>query len=175
MFALAIGFGASVVAGVGDEVGADGSVDIGAVGSVDVGADGSVDVGADGFTGAIGVDGEGGCDVAGTNVGADGVEGAVTDGEAISVACAWSGFPMTAGQLADNAAESGVEICPSPHTMSPPKCAVIPIAIATTSVVMREIFNKPGHESLRTSDVMNASAINPAELPIPNQRCKNNS
>ena len=159
MFALAIGFGASVGAGVGDEVGADGGVDVGAAG----------------FTGAISVDGADGCDVAGTNVGADGVEGAVTDGEAISVACAWSGFPMTAGQLADNAAESGVEICPSPHTMSPPKCAVIPIAIATTSEVMREIFNKPGHESLRTSDVMNASAINPAELPIPNQRCKNNS
>ena len=74
MFALAIGFGASVGAGVGGEVGADGGVDVGAAG----------------FTGAISVDGADGCDVAGTNVGADGVEGAVTDGEAISVACAWS-------------------------------------------------------------------------------------
>jgi len=86
MFALAIGFGASVVAGVGGEVGADGGVNVGA----DVGADGGVDVGAAGFTGTIGVDDEDGCDVAGANVGADGVEGAVTDGDAISVACAWS-------------------------------------------------------------------------------------
>ena len=74
MFALAIGFGASVGAGVGDEVGADGGVD----------------VGANGFTGAIGVADEDGCDVAGANVGAAGVEGAVTDGDAISFACAWS-------------------------------------------------------------------------------------
>ncbi len=82
---------------------------------------------------------------------------------------------MTAGQLADNAAESGVETCPSPHTISPPKCAVIPMPAATRSDANLEIFNKPGQESLRTSEVMNASAINPAELPIPNQRCKNNS
>ena len=77
-------------------------------------------------------------------------------------------------QLTDKAFENGVVTCPSPHTMSPPKCAVIPIAIATTSEVMREIFNKPGHESLRTSEVMNVKAINPAELAMPTQRCKFN-
>ncbi len=46
---------------------------------------------------------------------------------------------------------------------------------ATRSDASLEIFNRLGQESLRTSEVMNASAINPAELPIPNQRCKNNS
>ena len=151
---FAIGFGASVVAGVAGAVGATGAT--GVVGAVVDGAvvDGAVVDGAVGTVGAIGA------------VGTVGAIGAVATS---------ASFPRIDAQLTDKAFESGVVTWPSPHTISPPKWAVIPIPAATRSDANLEIFNSPGQESLRTSEVMNASAINPAELPIPNQRCRNNS
>ena len=146
------------MAGVAGAVGATGATGvIGAVdGAVVDGAvvDGAVVDGAVGTVGAIGA------------VGTVGAIGAVATS---------ASFPRIDAQLTDKAFESGVVTWPSPHTISPPKWAVIPIPAATRSDANLEIFNRPGQESLRTSEVMNASAINPAELPIPNQRCRNNS
>ena len=121
--------------------------------------------GAAGATGATGV------------VGAfvDGAVGAVGAMGAVGAVATSASFPRIDAQLTDKAFESGVVTWPSPHTISPPKWAVIPIPAATRSDANLEIFNRSGQESPRTSEVMNASAINPTELPIPNQRCKNNS
>ena len=170
----AFNFGASVVIGV---AGVDGvsSADAGATtGVVGVGVVGVGVVGADigattGVVGVVGVTGAVG--VIGASVVA-GVEGAAGVVGAVATSASFSRIDA---QLTDNACESGVVTCPSPHTMSPPKWAVIPMPNATSSDANLEIFNSPGQESPRTSEVMNASAINPTELPIPNQRCKNNS
>ena len=149
---FAIGFGASVVAGIAGAAGATGAT--GVVGAV---VDGAVVDGAV-VDGAV-------------------VDGAVVDGTVgvIGAVATSASFPRIDSQLTDKAFESGVVTWPSPHTISPPKWAVIPMPAATRSDANLEIFNRPGQESLRTSEVMNASAINPAELPIPNQRCRNNS
>jgi hypothetical protein len=159
----AFNFGASVVAGVAgvvDVPGADAGATGGIVGSSVVGAD----IGA--TAGVVGV-----TDVAG----AVGVIGASVVAGVVGVVATSASFSRIDAQLTDNACESGVVTCPSPHTMSPPKWAVIPMPTATRSDANLETFNRPGQESPRTSEVMNASTINPTELPIPNQRCKNNS
>ncbi len=162
----AFNFGASVVAGVAGVVevsGADSGATAGVVGV------GVVGVGVAG----VGVVGVG---VVGADIGATaGVVGASVVAGVVGAVATSASFSRIDAQLTDNACESGVVTCPSPHTMSPPKWAVIPMPAATSSDANLEIFNRPGQESPRTSEVMNASAINPTELPIPNQRCKNNS
>ena len=182
----ALNFGASVVAGVAGVVGVPGAdsgatagvVGVGVVG-VGVAGVGVVGVGVVGVgVAGVGVAGVGvvGVGVVGADVGATaGVVGASVVAGVVGAVATSASFSRIEAQLTDNACESGVVTCPSPHTMSPPKWAVIPMPTATSSDANLEIFNRPGQESPRTSEVMNASAINPTELPIPNQRCKNNS
>ena len=182
----AFNFGASVVVGVAGVVGVPGAdsgatagvvgVGVAGVGVVGVGVVGVGVVGADigataGVVGASVVAGVVGADIGPTA----GVVGASVVAGVVGVVATSASFSRIDAQLTDNACESGVVTCPSPHTMSPPKWAVIPMPNATSSDANLEIFNRPGQESPRTSEVMNASAINPTELPIPNQRCKNNS
>ena len=177
----ALNFGASVVAGVAGVVGvpgADSGATAGVVGVGVVGV-GVVGVGVAGV-GVVGVGvagvGVAGVGVVGADVGATaGVVGASVVAGVVGAVATSASFSRIEAQLTDNACESGVVTCPSPHTISPPKWAVIPMPTATSSDANLEIFNRPGQESPRTSEVMNASAINPTELPIPNQRCKNNS
>ncbi len=169
----AFNFGASVVVGVAGVVGVPGADSGATAGVVGVGVVGA-DVGA--TPGVVGADVGATPGVVGADVGAtDGVVGASVKAGVVGAGATSASFSRIDAQLTDNACESGVVTCPSPHTMSPPKWAVIPMPAATSSDANLEIFNRPGQESPRTSEVMNASAINPTELPIPNQRCKNNS
>ena len=162
----AFNFGASVVVGVAGVVGVSGADSGATAGVVGVGVAGVGVVGV----GVIGVG------VVGADIGATaGVVGASVVAGVVGAVATSASFSRIDAQLTDNACESGVVTCPSPHTISPPKWAVIPMPTATSSDANLEIFNRPGQESPRTSEVMNASAINPTELPIPNQRCKNNS
>ena len=172
----AFNFGASVVVGVAGVVGVSGADSGATAGVVGVGVVGVGVVGV-GVAG-VGVVGVGviGVGVVGADIGATaGVVGASVVAGVVGAVATSASFSRIDAQLTDNACESGVVTCPSPHTISPPKWAVIPMPTATSSDANLEIFNRPGQESPRTSEVMNASAINPTELPIPNQRCKNNS